>query len=176
MNSRLSEIVNEIEDARTTLFCAVNGLSQKEFDKQPDSGQWSVGEILYHLYLVETQITKLLARQVEKAKKRGIGPDPNDESLIRSLDRFGLETAERKFKAPSSVAPQQGIEKKRLMEFLQHSRTALLEIVSEAGSYDLSELIFPHPVLGRLNMYEWILFVGKHEDRHRAQIEIILNS
>jgi len=35
MNSRLSDIVNEIEMARTTLLSAVGGLSQKEFDKKP---------------------------------------------------------------------------------------------------------------------------------------------
>jgi len=175
MNSRLSGIVNEIDVARTTLFSTVGGLSQKEFDKKPDPDQWSVGEILHHLYLFENQITKLLAKQVEKAKQRGIGADPNDESLIRSLDRFAIDTTARKLKAPSSLEPRQGIEKKKLMELLQHSRTALLEIVSAAGSYDLSELIFPHPTYGRLNMYEWILLVGKHDDRHRAQIEKILN-
>ncbi|MGD2092779.1 MAG: DinB family protein [Candidatus Aminicenantes bacterium] len=175
MNTRLSEIVNEIENARTTLFRTVEGLSQKEFDKQPDSGQWSVGEILHHIYILENQVTKLLEKQVEKAKKRGIGPDLNTESLIKSLDRFAFETAETKLKAPSSVEPRQGIEKKKLIELLQHSRTALLEIVSAAGSYDLSELIFPHPILGRLNMYEWILLIGKHDDRHRTQIENILN-
>jgi hypothetical protein len=175
MNSRLSEIVSEIEDARRTLFNTVEGLSQKEFDEQPVPGQWSVGEILHHIYLLDIQVTKLLAKQVEKAKKRGIGPAPNDESLIRSLDRFAFKTAGRKLKAPSLVEPQQGIEKKKLMELLQHARTALLDTVSEAGSYDLRKLIFPHPILGRLNMYEWILLIGKHDDWHRVQIENILN-
>ena len=175
MNSRLSEIVNVIEEARRTLFTSVEGLSQKEFDEQPAPGQWSVGEILHHIYLLEILVTKLLAKQVEKAKKRGIGPDPNDESLIHSFDRVALETTGKKLKAPSSVGPQQGIEKKKLMELLQHARAAFLDIVSEAGSYDLSELIFPHPFLGRLNMYEWIFLIGKHDDRHRTQIENILN-
>ena len=175
MNSRLNEIINEIEKARTTLFSAVSGLTQKEFDKKPDPDRWSVGEVLHHIYLFEIQITKLLEKQVEKAKKRGIGPLRDDKSLIRDLDRFALEARERKLKAPSSLEPQQGIEKKKLMELLQHSRTSLLEIVSETDSYDLSEFIFPHPDLGRLNMYEWILLVGKHDDRHRTQIERVLN-
>ncbi len=175
MNSRLSEIVNEIKEARTTLFSVVGGLPQKEFDKKPDPGQWSVGEILHHIYLFETQIARLLARQVEKAKKRGLGADRNDGSLIRSLDRFALETTERKLKAPPSLEPRQGIEKKKLLELLQHSRSELLDIVSEASSYDLSELVFPHPTFGRLNMYEWILLVGKHDNRHKTQIENVLN-
>ncbi len=69
MNYRLSEIVNEIEDARRTLLNTVEGLSQKEFDEQPVPGKWSVGEILHHIYLMETQVTKLLAKQVEKARE-----------------------------------------------------------------------------------------------------------
>jgi hypothetical protein len=171
MNTRLSEIVSEIEDARTTLYGIVGGLSQKELDEQPDPGQWSAGEILHHLYFVETGVTKLLVKQVERAAKRGLGPDPNDESVIGSLDRFAFVAAETKFKAPSNSVPRRGIEKGELMELLQDSRTALLEIVSKAGSYDLSELLFPHPAFGRINMYQWILFVGKHERRHTVQLE-----
>ncbi|MCP5107329.1 MAG: DinB family protein [bacterium] len=171
MNTRLSEIVSEIGDARTTLYGIVEELSQKELDERPDPGLWSAGEILHHLYLVETGITKLLVKQVERAAKRGIGPDPDDESVIGSLDRFAIVTAETKFKAPSNSVPRRGIEKGELMKLLQDSRTALLEIVSKAGSYNLSELLFPHPVFGRINMYQWILFVGKHERRHTVQLE-----
>lgn len=120
---------------------------------------------------METGVTKLLVKQIERAAKRGIGPDPNDESVIGGLDRFAIVAAETKFKAPSYSLPRRGIEKGKLMELLQGSRTELLDIVSKAGSYNLSELLFPHPAFGRINMYQWILFVGKHERRHTVQLE-----
>ncbi|MEA2712972.1 MAG: hypothetical protein QOK27_933, partial [Gemmatimonadales bacterium] len=34
----------------------------------------------------------------------------------------------------------------------------------------LGGLTFSHPLLGSLDLYQWILFVGQHEARHAAQI------
>jgi hypothetical protein len=42
--------------------------------------------------------------------------------------------------------------------------------MEEADGIDLGLLQFPHPVLGRIDMYQWILYLGKHERRHIAQI------
>ena len=176
MNVRLGEIVSEIEDTRKSLYSIVGGLSQKEFDEPSDPDVWSISKILHHLYLVETQITKLLKKQIEKAEKRGIGPDPEKKSIIGCLDSFAFEAGETKLKAPSITVPQQYIKKGELMESLQCSRTELLDIVSKASSYNLSELLFPHPIFGKLNMYQWILFVGKHENHHMVQIENIIRT
>ncbi len=174
MNTRLNEIINDIKDARSTVLDIMRGLPQEELDEQPGPGKWSIGEIVHHLYLVETGIIKLLEKQIQRAKKRGIGPDTNDESLLGSLDRFALETAETKFSAPGQTAPRHGVEKKELVELLHGSRSELMGILLEASSFDLSELLFPHPALGRLNMYQWVLFVGKHDRRHTAQLKAIM--
>ena len=56
------------------------------------------------------------------------------------------------------------------MSLLSDSRARLKLAIDEADGIDLSQMHFPHPVLGRLDMYQWILFVGKHERRHIAQI------
>jgi hypothetical protein len=33
--------------------------------------------------------------------------------------------------------------------------------------------VYPHPLVGMLNLYQWILFVGQHEGRHSEQIRDI---
>jgi hypothetical protein len=176
MNTRLREIVDEIENARAKLYASVENLSQEELDKQPGPGIWSPGEILYHLYLSETGITTLLDKQVARARKRNLGLDPEDSSLLGSLDHFALEKAETKVKAPSRALPQKDIKKKEMIELLQNSRKELLEKISEASPYNLSELEFPHPLLGRMDMYRWILFIGKHEERHTNQLTDAINT
>jgi hypothetical protein len=174
MNSRLKEIISHIEDVRATLLRTVEGLPSNEAEESPGSGEWSIVEILHHLYLTETQISQLLERQVEHARKKGIGPDPDEESLITSLDQYALERATIKVKAPLRFLPQQDIEKLKIIELLKDSRGKLLDTISRASAYNLCELVFPHPVIGQLNMYQWILFVGKHEARHTHQIEDVL--
>jgi hypothetical protein len=37
----------------------------------------------------------------------------------------------------------------------------------------LGDITVPHPVLGPLNLYQWVLFVGGHESRHAIQIREI---
>lgn len=174
MNPRLKEIVKYMEEARATLLLTVEGLSSNEAEESPGPGEWSIVEILHHLYLTETQVTQLLERQVERARQRGIGPDPDDESLITSLDQYFLDGATTKIKAPLRSVPQQDIKKLKIIELLKDSREKFLDTISRASPYNLSELVFPHPVIGRLNMYQWILMVGKHEARHTHQIEDVL--
>jgi hypothetical protein len=46
----------------------------------------------------------------------------------------------------------------------------MLEAVEQLAAYDLTHLKYPHPLLGELDMYQWILIAGGHEGRHIAQI------
>ena len=73
--------------------------------------------------------------------------------------------------APERVLPQPGINKMDLIAALRQSRQAILDAVAPIGDYDLSEVKWPHPALGEINFYQWILFIGKHEQRHLGQIE-----
>ena len=170
MNPKLQEIVDEIEEKRELLLQAVSDLSPEDLNIRNGPDQWSIGELLHHLHLAETQITELLALQLRRAEKRGIGPDTSGGSVINSLDEYSLEKVLQKVKAPPSAVPQRGLEKSDLLEALEDSRRALLKEIERAASYDLSRLKFPHPILGALNMYQWILHIGKHEQRHVNQI------
>lgn len=170
MNARLKEIADEIEAARSELVHIVSDLDEAATSARTDPGQWSIGEILHHLFLIESQVTTLLEKQVTRAKDRGIGADRSTESLIHSLDRFAIETGADKIAAPQSVVPAQGLTRSGLLALLSDSRAKLRQAISEADGIDLSQLHFPHPVFGRIDMYQWILYVGKHERRHIAQI------
>jgi hypothetical protein len=170
MNPRLKEIVDEMEAARSELLRNVSDLDKAATRARAQPDQWSIGEILHHLFLMESMVTTLLEKQVTRAKDRGIGPDLSTESLLHSLDRFSIETVTDRIKAPQSVAPAQGLTKSELLTLLANSRAKLRQAISEADGMDLSQMEFPHPVFGRLNMYQWILFVGKHERRHISQI------
>jgi hypothetical protein len=100
-----------------------------------------------------------------------LAPDPSDESVLHSLDQFAIETAPQKITSPQFAVPTKGMKKEDLLEELEKSRGALMQQLNKAHAFDLSKLQFPHPVLGRLDMYQWILYIGKHEQRHIRQME-----
>lgn len=176
LTPRLRELVDALQAARSRLLEAVAGLGQAQLDAAPPGGQWSIGEILHHLLLIERSVARLLARQLERAEKSGgphglPGPDPRQDSVLGSLDRFDIEWSTEKITAPSGFVPSRGLSRQELLDGLADSRSALLAEVTKAGAHDLGRLTFPHPVLGRLDMYQWLLYCAQHELRRLHQIE-----
>ena len=117
MNPRLKEIADEIEAARSELVHIVSDVTDAQTGARADPGRWSIGEILHHLFLIESQVTTLLERQVKRARDKGIGPDVSTESVIHSLDRFSIETVGDRISAPQSVTPAKDMTRAELTPF-----------------------------------------------------------
>jgi glutamate/tyrosine decarboxylase-like PLP-dependent enzyme/uncharacterized damage-inducible protein DinB len=173
---RLRGVLAELLSARARLLQDVRSLTQAELDRSPAEGQWSVGEVLHHLQLIERSVTRVAAKQLERAARASIGPDPRTDSVLRSLDEFDVEGSAQKVSSPQGFIPRPGLPRQELLDGLASSREALLAQVQAAQPYDLSRLVFPHPVLGKINLYQWLLYVAQHELRHLHQIERALAS
>jgi uncharacterized damage-inducible protein DinB len=174
MTARLQEIWSEVESARASLLGSVAALPEAVFESRAGNGGWSVGEVVHHLCRMEELVTSLLSRQAARAREKGIGPDPGGESLLHSLDHLRIEIVADRLMAPESVAPRAGLGKAELLAMLRESRARLRKTLDDAADVDLSRLQLPHPVFGRIDMYQWVLFIGKHEMRHLGQIQRIL--
>jgi hypothetical protein len=171
VGKRLGEVVATIAEPRERLLAALTPLAQAAFDAPPASGGWSPGELAHHLALMDAFVARLLEKQCARAAAAGLGPDPSGDSVLGALDRFQIETAPRKLTAPEGMRPTRGMPRQELLDLLAANRAALLRAAAAAAPYDLTKLQFPHPVFGKLDMYQWILFVGQHELRHFHQLE-----
>jgi hypothetical protein len=168
---RLREVVDTLQAARSRLLDGVGSLSQEDLDASSSKDGWSTGEILHHLQLIELSVSRVIGRLLEQGTRDGLGPDPRTDSVLGSLDQFSIEISLQKVVTPTPFTPQKGCAKQALLDGLAGSRAALLAVVEKAGSFDLSQLTFPHPVLGRIDGYQWLLYVAQHELRHLHQIE-----
>jgi hypothetical protein len=56
---------------------------------------------------------------------------------------------------------------------LEHRRAKFRDLVRSADGLALAKVTAPNRVLGPLDGYQWILFVGAHEARHTGQIREI---
>jgi uncharacterized damage-inducible protein DinB len=172
-NPRVVELVDYIVRQRSVLLAAVSAVpkAQRDICVTPDA--WSVAGVLEHLHRVETGIARLLVRSVERARASGVGAESEVGSLLGSLDSFGLSQRDRRMEAPGPVLPRGEFNASQALMALAASRNALLAAVREGDGLALSEITFPHPLLGPLNLYQWVLFVGQHEARHAGQIREI---
>jgi hypothetical protein len=176
MHPRMVELVSYAALQREALLVAVDRVSPDLRDRRVHPGVWSVGEILEHLHRVENGVARLVLRTIERAEGTGITQERETGSLLHSLDHLGLLHRDRHVAAPDMVIPRGEYTAAEALEALVSSREALLASIRTGDGLALGTLTFPHPLLGSLTLYQWILFVGQHEERHAAQIGEIARS
>jgi hypothetical protein len=176
LSPKLGEIVDALAHSRAALLGAVRGLSQEQLDRRPDAARWSPGEILDHVYRAEWGTARLAARRVPAALAAGLTLDPTpDASVMHRLDDARVTDRSRPVAAPEFVVPAPGRRRDEILAGLEEARTALLDAIRPAGRYDLSGIVHPHPILGPLDLYQWLLFCHHHERRHTEQIREALD-
>ena len=177
MHARLAETMDYVEDKRKELLQSFAGVPSERLRQRASADGWSVAEILDHLSVVEAGIARLIAKRATRAREAGLGEETSTESVLASFDshRARLE-ATTEMQAPTTVLPRANVDINEAIKGLESSRAALRVAVLGASGLSLSEIKHTHPILGELDLYQWLIFVGQHEGRHRKQIERTLNS
>lgn len=114
---------------------------------------------------------KLMGRSLKQAEAAGVPPDPTpDESVLDCLEDYTDTLRNTRAQAPAFVRPQSHQPVPESLARLNASREKILASIERLGQYDLTQVKYPHPLLGELHLYQWILIAGGHERRHTAQI------
>jgi hypothetical protein len=171
VQKRLAEILDYLEVARGRLLEAAQGVNPSFAEIRPRRGSWSVAEILMHLAMTEGLTARIISRSVSVGREQGVGPETSEESLLSSLDEFSVAESDKPLTTPERAIPPRDATMEQALEALDASRRALREALRDADGMDLGALTRQHPTLGELNIYQWALFIGQHEERHTLQIQ-----
>ena len=172
LHPRLAEVVEYMHDERDQLFSYVRSVPEVALRFRPAADQWSAAETLEHLALIEDGLGRVISRLVKQARAEGSVPDTETSSILGILDHYDLENgSHNKLVAPDMVRPKGEQSIAESMEKLTMSRARLLEAVHGANGLDLGRVTFPHPFLGPISAYEWLVLIAKHELRHLRQNE-----
>lgn len=173
LSKKMQELTDAISRSRQSLLRHVDGLSDAQLSYKPDEGEWSLNDILHHLALTDEANGKLTSRALKHAHEKNVPPDPTpDESVLNCLDA-AVASLNTRAQAPDFVRPQSHLPAPDSLARLAASRERMLQSIEQLCVYDLTQLKYPHPVLGDLDMYQWILIAGGHEGRHVGQIKRI---
>ena len=170
----VSEIFEQIDRTRGRLLRAVEGLSERQqhFRTAPD--RWSVAQLCEHLATVEGNVAGLVGRLLARAEESGapgrLEGAPFDPVSIEEFVERGRGV---RIEAPERLRPADATPLADSLARLAESRAALHALRPRIERADGRSLRFPHPAWGPLDLYQWLLFVGAHEDRHLAQIEAV---
>jgi uncharacterized damage-inducible protein DinB len=173
MHARLAEIVRYADERRAELESAAERLPYARWSERPAADAWSVAHVFDHLHISESGIARLLTKRIARAKEAGLGPERSDESMMQSLDFFPVIDGPKR-QAPEVVVPRSDPRAPEVHEALRQSRADLHAALRSGDGLALGEVTATHPVLGVINVYQWVLFVGQHEARHTRQISEIV--
>lgn len=176
MHARLAETMTYVEEKRRELLQSFQGVSGDRLCRRATPDGWSVAEILDHLRMVESGIARIITKRVGQAKEAGIGEETSTESVMSSFDRYSAALETMVLKSPETVKPRPDIDINEALEGLESSREALRGAAVLASGVPLGEIKHSHVILGELDLYQWLIFLGQHEGRHRKQIERTLKS
>jgi hypothetical protein len=170
MHPRFAEIVEYLETTRAALLARAAELPDGAGARRGDADGWSAAEVLDHLRRTESGIARLLGKLLERAGAESLGAESEEGSVMASLDRFRIPEMRRPIEAPDYLRPDPAATIEGSLAALRETREALLDVVRRADGRAVGTLSAPHPVLGPLDFYQWVLFVGQHEARHTAQL------
>ncbi|HKC65428.1 MAG TPA: DinB family protein [Pyrinomonadaceae bacterium] len=171
------QIFQKIDETRERIFKRVEGLSDEQLNSRPAPNAWSVAEIVEHLAKIESLLLGMMKMMLMKAESVSQKSDgAHVEFKPFSLDEFIERARNEKFTAPESASPSGKEHLSNSLAQLRRSREELQSLSPRIEAIDLANVTYRHPAFGPLNFYQWLAFIGIHEERHLRQIESALSS
>jgi hypothetical protein len=173
VHSRTRELVAQLDLSHADLKTAVDMIPLSERGWRPAPGRWSAAEIVDHLALVEKRIAKLMSAQIAAAREAGLRQESDDSSVMGMMRMDRLLDRRRPLTSSEASQPREGVDANTAWTDFETANLSIREAVAAGDGMALGDITVPHPVLGPLNLYQWVLFVGGHESRHAIQIREI---
>ena len=173
MHPRSEEVLKYLDQTRTELRAAVDSIPPPARNTKPAADQWSVAQILDHLAIAHTRVATAVSKWIADAKANGIGPDTAKSSVLSTLPIELILDRTQKVQAPETIRPRSDIDAETAWTDFEQAREKVRAAFLTGDGLALDQVIQSHPVLGPLNMYQWVMFNGSHEARHTLQIREI---
>lgn len=172
----LQSLWDHMVDARQAIVKEIDGLSQPQFDWRPGVDDWSIGEIVHHLSLVDIASGKLTSKLLRQAEASGQSmPYPaaaETPDFIRLPSRDGHAPSQ----APAFLGPEHGRPVADLLEELATMRRRARQSIERLASIDPRPLRWTHFAFGEVNVAQaWAINLANDRD-HLGQIRAVKSS
>lgn len=169
----IDEIFAGLEKTRGKLVNTVSAVADEHANFQSAPEKWSVAHATEHLAKIEENILRLIEKLLAKAEAENAPAPAKIEPPVNFAEMVGSVQGQ-KFTAPDAIKPDGTVTVAESLARLADSRAQLMALRPRFEAVDLSNVRFPHPHFGAMNLYYWIAFIGLHELHHLRQISDIL--
>jgi uncharacterized damage-inducible protein DinB len=158
-----AHLVSHLEMTCSWLIDEVSGLSTEQLAFRPETGVWSIMEVLEHIVVVGPIYWNDLQKALKSpAQPRATSPASGDAAILW----YGIDRTWREVAIPSERAPGR---LKDLQAALQTYREQHARLIAYARTTkdDLRSHVVERQ---RCDAYQWALLISTHEQRHVLQI------
>ncbi|WP_288244188.1 DinB family protein [uncultured Chryseobacterium sp.] len=149
---------------------AVNNVSEVQLNFRPAPGKWTIAECIEHITLAELEFPKILEKEMQKPANPALRYKIHiQDDEIRSK----MMSKKWKAKSPGIFKPSsQFTSSKEAIETFTTQRSKTITYV-ELTKDDVRNHYWKHPLTGKIDLYQTLLLMSAHLERHIEQIENI---
>ena len=156
-----------LESTKTNLLETTKGLSQTQWDFKPAWDRWSIAQVMEHIAASEEFVREGLLKE-----KVMVSPQGQPDRDVKKIDEAVVTMVpdrSHKAQAPDPLQPHNrfGSPDESIRHFLESRATTEHYLRTTAG---LRDHVTDGPV-GKMDGYEFILFIAAHSKRHTKQIQ-----
>ena len=165
--------INALNTTRDALHQSLAGLSDIHLTYKPSSDRWSIGECLEHITLIEQGIFAV----IQKGMTYPANPEKRAEIKYSDVDVIkAVRSRAVTFPSHDPYLPVGHFDSvSASLAAFNEQREAVITFV-QTVTEDLRTHYFRHIALGWLDIYQGMLVLASHVERHRKQIEEIKSS
>lgn len=169
MHPRTIELCNYLAVQHSNLRAAFDAIPPERRSRRPSPDQWSPADVIGHLAILESRVADIFSTLISEARARGLRAEPDTSPVLPTIDVTRVLDRSTKFVAPDRVDPRKTPTCLAWSDY-ERAHDQLTAIVRQTDGLALADVMYPHPIFGSLNLYEWIAFTGAHAARHTEQI------
>jgi hypothetical protein len=173
LNKSLLKSFEALEKQKEQLLQAVSAVPAEDFHYSPGAGKWSISEVLAHLLASEQLSVAYMQKKIGAIKAL------KNSGFSASL-RMGLlivsQRVPLKYKAPKVIVSNtpQELALQEITNRWATVRQDLKKILESLEEADQKKLIFKHPLAGKFNAAQAIVFLKEHIHHHLPQIKRLI--
>jgi hypothetical protein len=165
---RKNDLLATFSDRHLAFIAFIQTLTDTQFTLAL-GGKWSPGQQIEHIYLCLKPMERALGSKAYLMEKFG-KLNRAELSYDQTIQHY-LEALQNGGKAPAPFVPPAVdlARKQELIELTQNLVSSICERLNGYSEDELSQIVMPHPLLGNLNIREFMYMMSYHATHHLNQ-------
>lgn len=154
--------MESLTEVRKHLLGTVETLDHEMIHQSSRKTEWSIAQVLEHLYLTDLFFAKAVSRAAARERK---------EEKVKEKPVHLTSDRTQKVASPDLAQPTQThTSLSTLVSNLERSREKFLQVIESVDEIDLDYKSMQHPIFGEVSLRQSMELLARHEARHLEQI------